>query len=125
VQKAATQIRNAGDVSPPHLLNDEKRMVARDGIEPPTQRAFPWPRAYHGALLEERCLSLVDVMEVVARDGIEPPTPAFSGPPEATLSITYRLRTNAERPQSTWKAAESRVVNAVGIHDGVRAGRED
>ena len=39
-------------------------VVARDGIEPPTRRAFPWPRACQRASLEKRGLSFVGVTVV-------------------------------------------------------------
>ena len=82
------------------------KMVARDGIEPPTP-AFSGLRAFlRGAaplanasrrtalsiahpLERSKLLKIVEMM--VARDGIEPPTPAFSGLDSAITKLLIPL----------------------------------
>ena len=67
-------------------------VVARDGIEPPTQVAFSGPRARLAVYEHGRSFWMEGV---VARDGIEPPTRvAFSGP-RARLA-------HLERGRSFW-----------------------
>jgi hypothetical protein len=75
------------------------KMVAKDGIEPPTPaflRAADHTDALRAKPERAPKLNLIQIAKMVARDGIEPPTPAFSGPRSTTelpgLSEDFQLR---------------------------------